>query len=105
MSSRTYLRHFARATGTSPIKWLINQRLQASLPLLEKTDKTVERIARDVGFDTAVTYRHHFGRMMRTSPSSYRHAFRPDPDMRASDGAPCESGMISGGSPMANDPG
>jgi AraC family transcriptional activator FtrA len=79
MAPRTYLRHFTRATGTSPIKWLIAQRLQASLPLLENTDRTIEHIARDVGFDTAVTYRHHFSRAMRTSPSAYRHAFRPGP--------------------------
>ncbi|MGW5577758.1 transcriptional regulator FtrA [Micromonospora chokoriensis] len=76
MSSRTYLRHFARATGTSPIRWLIDQRVRASLPLLEETDAPVERVARSVGFDTPVTYRHHFGRIMLTSPSAYRRAFR-----------------------------
>lgn len=78
MSSRTYLRHFIRATGTSPIKWLITQRVQASLPLLEDSDTPVERIATAVGFDTAVTFRHHFKRSMRTSPSAYRTAFRGD---------------------------
>ncbi|PSL06875.1 AraC family transcriptional regulator with amidase-like domain [Haloactinopolyspora alba] len=76
MSTRTYLRHFTRATGTSPIKWLIGRRIQASLPLLERTDTPVERVAETVGFDTAVTFRHHFTRAMRTSPSSYRRAFR-----------------------------
>src|SRR5256714_727594 len=35
MSTRSYLRHFARCSGTSPIRWLIAQRVQASLPLLE----------------------------------------------------------------------
>ncbi|WP_328424275.1 transcriptional regulator FtrA [Micromonospora sp. NBC_00389] len=76
MSPRTYLRHFARATGTSPIRWLIDQRVRASLALLEETDGPVERIAGAVGFDTPVTYRHHFGRVMLTSPSAYRRAFR-----------------------------
>jgi AraC family transcriptional regulator, transcriptional activator FtrA len=76
MSSRTYLRHFARATGTSPIRWLIDQRIRASLTLLEETDVAVEQVARAVGFDTPVTYRHHFGRVMLTSPSAYRRAFR-----------------------------
>ncbi|MCO1599657.1 helix-turn-helix domain-containing protein [Micromonospora sp. RHAY321] len=76
MSSRTYLRHFARATGTSPIRWLIDQRVRASLSLLEETDAPVEQIAGAVGFDTPVTYRHHFGRVMLTSPSAYRRAFR-----------------------------
>ncbi|MET8082992.1 transcriptional regulator FtrA [Micromonospora sp. NPDC005237] len=76
MSPRTYLRHFTRATGTSPIRWLIDQRVRASLALLEETEAPIEQIAGAVGFDTPVTYRHHFGRIMLTSPSAYRRAFR-----------------------------
>ncbi|WP_346536129.1 transcriptional regulator FtrA [Micromonospora sp. DPT] len=78
MSSRTYLRQFARAAGTSPIRWLIDQRVRASLVLLESTGLPVAEVARSVGFDNAVTYRHHFGRAMRTSPSAYRRAFPRD---------------------------
>ncbi len=78
MSPRTYLRHFARSTGTSPIRWLINQRVQASLALLETTDAPIEQLAKAVGFDSPITYRHHFGRAMRTSPAAYRRAFRID---------------------------
>jgi AraC family transcriptional regulator, transcriptional activator FtrA len=76
MSDRTYLRHFTRATGTSPIRWLIAQRLQASLPLLEQSGASIEEIATAVGFEKAVTYRHHFRQAMRTSPSAYRRTFR-----------------------------
>jgi len=76
VSERTYLRYFARATGTTPIRWLISQRIQASLALLETTGTPIEKIATAVGFDTAVTYRHHFARAMRTSPTAYRRAFR-----------------------------
>ncbi|MEV4113089.1 helix-turn-helix domain-containing protein [Nonomuraea sp. NPDC049695] len=75
MSTRTYLRHFARCTGTSPTRWLIAQRVQASLPLLEKTAAPVEEIARTVGFKSPITYRSHFVKAMRTSPSAYRRAF------------------------------
>ncbi|MEQ7008282.1 helix-turn-helix domain-containing protein [Actinopolymorpha sp. B17G11] len=76
MSERSYLRHFARCTGTTPIRWLIAQRVQSSLSLLETTDAAVEEIAAAVGFETAVTFRHHFGRAMRTSPGAYRRTFR-----------------------------
>jgi AraC family transcriptional regulator, transcriptional activator FtrA len=76
MSTRSYLRHFARTSGTSPIRWLIGQRVRASLALLETTDRSVEQIAAAVGFDSAVTYRHHFARAMHTSPSAYRRVFR-----------------------------
>ncbi|WP_232666191.1 helix-turn-helix domain-containing protein [Pseudonocardia sp. TRM90224] len=76
MSTRTYLRRFAAATGTSPIRWLITQRVHASLPLLEGTALPVEEVAVAVGFESAVTFRHHFDRTMRTSPSAYRRSFR-----------------------------
>ncbi|MEU8237564.1 transcriptional regulator FtrA [Actinoplanes missouriensis] len=76
MSPRTYLRHFARATGTTPIRWLITQRVHASLPLLESGSAPIEEVAATVGFDTAVTFRHHFTQAMRTSPSAYRRAFQ-----------------------------
>ena len=79
LSARTYLRHFAKATGSSPIRWLIAQRVQASLPMLETTKSPVEEIATAVGFDTVVTYRHHFRRALGTSPSAYRRAFRSSP--------------------------
>ncbi|WIM97513.1 transcriptional regulator FtrA [Actinoplanes oblitus] len=75
MSARTYLRHFARATGTTPIRWLIGQRVHASLALLETTGSPIEEVAATVGFDSPVTFRHHFARTMRTSPSAYRKAF------------------------------
>jgi AraC family transcriptional regulator, transcriptional activator FtrA len=76
MATRSYLRQFQQCTGTSPIKWLIARRVQASLPLLERTDLGVEQIAAAVGFETPVTFRHHFARAMRTSPSAYRRTFR-----------------------------
>ncbi|WP_433343990.1 helix-turn-helix domain-containing protein [Micromonospora sp. CA-111912] len=79
MSSRSYLRHFARATGSSPIRWLIVQRVRASLAPLETSDWPVERIASLVGFDSPVTFRYHFGRIMRTSPAAYRRTFRTTP--------------------------
>ncbi|GAA4925108.1 transcriptional regulator FtrA [Actinoplanes utahensis] len=75
MSSRTYLRHFARATGTTPIRWLINQRVNASLALLETTGSPIEEVAAAVGFESVVTFRHHFTQIVRTSPSAYRRAF------------------------------
>lgn len=75
MSRRSYLRRFASATGTTPIKWLIEQRIQASLALLESSSLSIEQIAARVGFESSVTYRHHFVRGLRTTPSEYRSCF------------------------------
>jgi AraC family transcriptional activator FtrA len=76
LAPRTYLRQFARRVGTSPMRWVISQRIAASLPLLEASDVPIEDVGTAVGFDSPVTFRHHFGRAMRTSPSAYRRSFR-----------------------------
>lgn len=76
LAARTYLRHFTQATGTSPIRWLIAQRVEASLTLLETTGTPIEEVATAVGFQSAVTYRHHFTRQLKVSPSAYRRGFR-----------------------------
>ncbi|GAA2817385.1 helix-turn-helix domain-containing protein [Kitasatospora sp. CM 4170] len=75
MSDRSYLRHFTARNGTSPMRWVVTQRIAASLPLLESPDGSVEEIAVAVGFESAATFRHHFGRVMRTSPTAYRRSF------------------------------
>lgn len=75
MSRRSYLRRFAGETGTTPIKWLIAQRVRASLALLESPTLSIEQIATRVGFESPVTYRHHFIRAMSTTPSDYRSCF------------------------------
>nr|WP_078588493.1 MULTISPECIES: helix-turn-helix domain-containing protein [Streptomyces] len=75
MSDRSYLRHFTARNGTSPMRWVVTQRIAASLPLLESPDGTVEEIAAAVGFESSATFRHHFGRVMRTSPTAYRRSF------------------------------
>jgi AraC family transcriptional activator FtrA len=76
MSTRTFSRRFNQATGTSPRRWVIEQRVAASLPLLEETTHPVEHVGALVGFAQAGTFRQHFLRIMRTSPSAYRRAFR-----------------------------
>ncbi len=76
LSQRSYLRHFTRATGTSPLRWLIAQRVAAARPLLEATDAPVEEVGAAVGFADPATFRHHFSRAVGTSPSAYRRTFR-----------------------------
>jgi AraC family transcriptional activator FtrA len=75
MSPRSYSRHFTQKTGLSPIRWLIGQRVMASLPLLERGDARIDEIAGQVGFDSAITYRQHFRRALQTTPTAYRRAF------------------------------
>lgn len=75
LSRRSYLRQFAAQAGTTPIRWLIGQRISASLALLEDGATPIEEVATSVGFGSAVTFRHHFTRTMHTTPSEYRASF------------------------------
>lgn len=76
LATRTFIRHFRDRTGTSPLRWVVAQRVMAALPLLEDGVVPVEKVAAAVGFDSPATFRHHFTRAMRTSPSAYRRTFR-----------------------------
>lgn len=75
MSERTFARRFGAETGTTPHKWLTQQRVLAARSLLEQSDLTVEQIATRVGFNSAVVLREHFRRTIGVSPSDYRRRF------------------------------
>ena len=75
MSRRTFTRRFREATGTTVVKWLAAERLAHAQQLLETTELSVERIATEVGFGTALTLRQNFLSQFGTTPSEYRRSF------------------------------
>ncbi|MEV4443615.1 helix-turn-helix domain-containing protein, partial [Streptomyces sp. NPDC049577] len=76
MSPRSFARHFTAGTGTTPIQWLLDQRIAAAQQLLERTALPMPEIARRCGFGSEVTMRQHFAARLATSPRDYRRAFR-----------------------------
>jgi AraC family transcriptional regulator, transcriptional activator FtrA len=76
MSRRTFARHFAATTGTTPYHWLLGQRLRLAQRLLEAGDLTVEAVARHSGFLNAGNLRRHFTRALHTTPTAYRNTFQ-----------------------------
>lgn len=76
MSRRTFTRRFRQTTGTTVHQWLLNQRLVRAQRLLETTDHSLEAIAAQTGFGSAVSLRQRFAATLQTSPSSYRREFR-----------------------------
>ncbi|MCW4355608.1 helix-turn-helix domain-containing protein [Hoyosella sp. YIM 151337] len=75
MSPRTFARRFLEETGSTPARWLNDQRVLEAQRLLESTDLTIESIADKVGFRNAAAMRIHFQRLRLTSPKEYRRAF------------------------------
>lgn len=76
MSARNLGRHFRSATGTTPLQWLLTQRIRRAQELLEGTDDSVDIIARATGMGTATTLRRHFNRTVGVPPDTYRRTFR-----------------------------
>lgn len=75
MSRRTFARRFAAETGTTPHRWLVQQRVLRARTLLEETDLGIEAVASRVGFNSAVVLRTHFRREIGVSPADYRRTF------------------------------
>jgi len=76
ISTRTLVRRFQAATGTTPLQWLLGQRVRRAQHLLEATNEPVERIASLAGFGTAANLRQHFTRAVGVPPVAYRRTFR-----------------------------
>ncbi|MGD9795350.1 MAG: GlxA family transcriptional regulator [Acidimicrobiia bacterium] len=74
-SPRTFARRFRSATGTTPLQWLLRQRVLHAQRLLESTDLPVEIVAVHCGFGSAAAMRQHFSRITGTSPAAYRRTF------------------------------
>lgn len=76
MSSRTFARRFREATGSTPLQWLLHQRILHARRLLEQTDQPVEQIGRDSGLGSPPNFRSQFRRIVGTTPSAYRLTFQ-----------------------------
>ncbi|MEV6399695.1 helix-turn-helix domain-containing protein [Streptomyces sp. NPDC051907] len=77
MSPRTFYRRLQEATGTTPLQWLLDQRIARAQSLLESTGLPVDRISEQSGLGSAANLRRHFTRSVGVSPTDYRRAFRP----------------------------
>ena len=75
VSKRTLSRHFAEATGSSPMDWITGLRVRRAKDLLETTTLAVEELAEQCGFRSAAALRHHFRTRVKLSPNSYRNRF------------------------------
>jgi AraC family transcriptional activator FtrA len=76
MNERTFERSFHAATGTSPLRWLLAQRLRLAQELLETTDEPIDKVAECSGLGSAANLRQHFARSLGVSPTAYRATFR-----------------------------
>ena len=75
-SERSFGRRFLAETGTTPHRWLTQQRIQLAQRLLEDTDLGIDDVAAHCGFGAAALLRHHFRHLVGITPGDYRRKFQ-----------------------------
>lgn len=75
MSERTFLRRFQDATGKTPARWLLDERLQLAQHRLTTSRESMEKVAELSGFGNAKNLRLRFQQHLAISPLAYRKKF------------------------------
>jgi len=75
LSTRTLSRRFLAQTGTTPLQWLLAQRVRRAQALLETTALSIEQVATETGFGSAAAFRDRFTKLVGASPQVYRRTF------------------------------
>jgi transcriptional regulator GlxA family with amidase domain len=73
MSRSTLLRVFRKATGNTPIDYLIRLRVQRAMELIRKTEGSITHIAMETGFNDSNYFARQFRKIVGVSPSTYRN--------------------------------
>ena len=75
MSPRNFARVFSDEVGTTPARYVEELRLEAAKRRLESHDDSIERVAADCGFGSAVNLRRVFQRHLGVGPRDYVERF------------------------------
>jgi transcriptional regulator GlxA family with amidase domain len=75
VSTRTLSRRFMEQTGTTPLQWVLSQRVRRAQHLLETTALSIEDVATHTGFGSSASFRDRFSKLVGASPQLYRRTF------------------------------
>lgn len=69
---RTFGRRFHAATGHAPLDYVQRVRIEEAKQILETESSNIERVAGQVGYEDAASFRRLFKRMVGETPAEYR---------------------------------
>ena len=75
LEERTFLRHFHKATGLTPIEYTQHLRVGRAREVLETSAESIDEIAWRCGYGDSGAFRRVFARITGLTPSDYRHRF------------------------------
>lgn len=76
MTRRTFDRQFKQHYNMTPLTWLLERKIELAKALLEDSCCSIEAVAEQAGFESAVTLRHNFKKYLSISPTEYRLRFK-----------------------------
>lgn len=75
LEERTFLRHFHKATGLTPIEYTQHLRVGRAREVLETSAESIDEIAWRCGYGDSGAFRRVFARVTGLTPSDYRRRF------------------------------
>jgi transcriptional regulator GlxA family with amidase domain len=72
LPARTFKRRFKEATGLPPLDYVHSIRLEEAKQMLETTDRPIEQVAAEVGYEDSSFFRRLFRRKVGLTPHAYR---------------------------------
>jgi AraC-like DNA-binding protein len=72
MSRTAFAERFREAMGDTPLAYLRALRMRSAMQILSETEKTIEEVARDVGYGDASTFSRAFKRSAGVAPNDFR---------------------------------
>jgi AraC family transcriptional regulator, arabinose operon regulatory protein len=72
MAESSFTRQFRKATGTSPIAWLRQERIKQAKRRLLDSDDPIKEVARQVGYSDQYFFSKDFKKMTKLTPSQFR---------------------------------
>lgn len=75
LAERSFKRRFQLSTGMSPLEYVHTLRLEEAKHLLETSDRSIETIAGEVGYEDPGFFSRLFRRQVSMTPATYRKRF------------------------------
>lgn len=72
LSPKYFSVKFKKTLNMTPRTWILRERMRTSAELLRETNRPIQEIAAQMGYDDAYRFSHQFRRVFATSPRSYR---------------------------------
>jgi len=76
LPARTFKRRFKAATGLAPLDYVHSIRIEEAKQMLETTERPIEQIATEVGYEDSSFFRRLFRRKVGLPPHAYRQRFQ-----------------------------